>query len=59
MLKMDYMTHATCTLCTLCYTGTSGVTKGQKTDDKNFCHNKVSPYQGSLPYILSFLGLGI
>ena len=53
------MTHDTCTLCTLCYSGTSGVMKGQETDDKNVRHNKVSLYQGSLPYILSLLGLGI
>ena len=39
------MTHGTCRPCTLCYSGTSGIMKGQRTDNKYVCHNQVSPYK--------------
>ena len=46
------MTHGTCTSCTLCYSGTSGIMKGQGTDNKYVGHNQVLPYKASFPYIL-------
>ena len=56
------MTHGTCTSCTLCYSGTSGIMKGQGTDNRYVCHNQVLPYKVSFPYIIFtiiVLGLGM